>query len=269
MSVIEMFWGLVITSLDLWLACQGGLQPWISWENVHVGFSEVWYFPTVVIPPTTLVWFYVIWFVVPVSGALFSVFFSFGEDAMKDYSKSLQWFRIMVLRIPPRTNYHRNVVELPSFSRYVHHTIHLLCFYVVTDWNRHRGPMNYSTLPPIPPQAVPKSPKSPSHISFYEMTSNCGDGSSAYSRADLPRYSYYVYRPGGGMDGRLIVWCTFFNCYDLSWFISPSLQLYHDSLVLRLHRYPFLRHDLFWHSWWIVMKYHDVMAMYIVTCLRE
>ncbi|KAG1763922.1 GPCR fungal pheromone mating factor [Suillus occidentalis] len=128
MSVIEMFWSLVITSLDLWFACQGGLLPWISWENVHVGFSQVWYFPTVLIPPATLAWLYAIWYVVPISGALFSVFFSFGEDAMKDYRKSLQWLRTMVLRIPSRTNRHPTVVELPSFNRYVHHTIHLLCF---------------------------------------------------------------------------------------------------------------------------------------------
>lgn len=208
MAVIEMFWGLVITSLNLWFFCRDGLQPWISWENVHVGFSQIWYYPTVLIPPTTLAWLYAMWCVVPISAVMFSVFFSFGQDAMKDYRNSLQWFRTsMVLCIPSRTNHHPTVVELPSFNRYVHHAIHLLCFDVLIDWNRLRGPINDSTLPPISP--VAKSPNSASYISFSEMTSNSEDGGSlVYSRADLSPYSYNGYRTGG-MDGRLIVWCTF------------------------------------------------------------
>lgn len=133
MAVIEMFWGLLVTSLNMWFSCQHGLRPWISWENVHVGFSQIAYFPTVIIPPTTLAWAYALWCVVPISGALFSVFFSFGEDAMKDYRKSLQWFRTMVSRPPPLTNHHPTVVGLPSFRRYVHHTIHLLCFDVLIN----------------------------------------------------------------------------------------------------------------------------------------
>lgn len=185
MAVIEMFWGLVITSLNLWFFCRDGLQPWISWENVHVGFSQIWYYPTVLIPPTTLAWLYAMWCVVPISAVMFSVFFSFGQDAMKDYRNSLQWFRTsMVLCIPSRTNHHPTVVELPSF-------------------NRLRGPINDSTPPPISP--VAKSPNSASYISFSEMTSNSEDGGSlVYSRADLSPYSYNGYRTGG-MDGRLIV----------------------------------------------------------------
>lgn len=133
MAVVEMFWGLLVTSLNMWFTCQHGLRPWISWDNVHDGFSQIAYFPTVIIPPATLAWAYALWWVVPISGALFFGFFSFGEDAMKDYRKSLQWFRTTVLRLPPPTNHHPTVMGPSSFTRYVHHTIHLLCSWVLID----------------------------------------------------------------------------------------------------------------------------------------
>ncbi|KAG6330734.1 hypothetical protein ID866_8354, partial [Astraeus odoratus] len=56
MAIVEMIWGLVVTSLNMWFTCQPGLRPWISWENVHQGFSQVAYFPTALIPSSTLTW---------------------------------------------------------------------------------------------------------------------------------------------------------------------------------------------------------------------
>ncbi|KAG1718696.1 putative fungal pheromone GPCR, STE3-type [Suillus lakei] len=157
MAVVEMFWGLLVTSLNMWFTCQHGLRPWISWENVHDGFSQIAYFPSVIIPPTTLVWTYALWWVVPISGALFFVFFSFGEDAMKDYRKSLQWFRTMVLRSPPPAKDRPTVLGSPPFAR-----LH--------------GPKSIPTLPPI--SSGTKSSKSASCISFPEKTPSSEDGLS-------------------------------------------------------------------------------------------
>lgn len=156
MAVVEMFWGLLVTSLNMWFTCQHGLRPWISWDNVHDGFSQIAYFPTVIIPPTTLAWTYALWCVVPISSVLFFAFFSFGEDAMKDYRKSLQWFRTMVLRLPPPTKHHPTVLGPPSFTRL-------------------RGSISNPTILPI--SSVTKSSKSASRIAFSEMASSSEDGS--------------------------------------------------------------------------------------------
>ena len=117
MAVVEIFWGILVTSLNMWFTCQHGLRSWISWENVHVGFSQIAYFPTFIIPSATLTWTYALWWVVPISAALFFVFFSFGEDAMNDYRKVLQWIRTTVLRLPPSK---RGQSVPSSFNRYVY-----------------------------------------------------------------------------------------------------------------------------------------------------
>ena len=91
MAIVEMIWALLVTSLNMWFSCQHGLRPWISWQNVHSGFSQIAYFPTAIIPPSTLAWTYVLWTVVPMSAVLFSAFFSFGEEAVKEYQKCFLW----------------------------------------------------------------------------------------------------------------------------------------------------------------------------------
>ncbi|KAH7924988.1 STE3-domain-containing protein [Leucogyrophana mollusca] len=98
MAVVQMIWGLLITSLNMWFTCRNGLRPWISWQNVHDGFSQVAYFPTVLIPRSTLIWTYVLWWTVPISSAFFFAFFSFGQEAMKEYRTCMSWFRRVVLR---------------------------------------------------------------------------------------------------------------------------------------------------------------------------
>lgn len=91
MAVIQMFWSLIITSFNVWFSCQNGLRPWISWDNVHTGFSQIAYFPTVLIPTSTLTWTYILWWALPASAVIFFAFFSFGHDAVNEYRKCLSW----------------------------------------------------------------------------------------------------------------------------------------------------------------------------------
>ncbi|KAH7904573.1 pheromone A receptor-domain-containing protein [Hygrophoropsis aurantiaca] len=94
MSVLQMVWGLLVTSLNMWFTCQHGLRPWISWANVHDGFSQIAYFPTVLIPQSTLTWTFALWWTVPVSSVFFFAFFSFGEEAMKEYRGCISWLPV-------------------------------------------------------------------------------------------------------------------------------------------------------------------------------
>ncbi|KAI6030039.1 Rcb2.42 [Pisolithus marmoratus] len=93
MAVLQMFWSLLITSFNVWFSCRNGLRPWISWNNVHTGFSQIAYFPTVLIPSPTLTWTYILWWAVPVSAVIFFAFFSFGHDAMNEYRECFSWVR--------------------------------------------------------------------------------------------------------------------------------------------------------------------------------
>ncbi|KAI6110417.1 GPCR fungal pheromone mating factor [Pisolithus croceorrhizus] len=93
MAVVQMFWSLLITSFNMWFSCQNGLRPWISWDNVHMGFSQIAYFPTVFIPSSTLTWTYILWWALPASAVVFFAFFSFGHDAMNEYRECFSWVR--------------------------------------------------------------------------------------------------------------------------------------------------------------------------------
>ncbi|KAL4077892.1 GPCR fungal pheromone mating factor [Scleroderma citrinum] len=112
MSVVQMVWTVLVTSLDMWFSCQHGLRPWISWQNVHSGFSQIAYFPTVLISREALGWTYALWWAVPFSGLLFVAFFAFGEEAIKEYGKILRWTRWL---LPRRASSKSEA----SFSKYV------------------------------------------------------------------------------------------------------------------------------------------------------
>ncbi|KAL4070137.1 STE3-domain-containing protein [Scleroderma yunnanense] len=96
MAVVQMVWNLLVTSLNIWFSCQHGMRSWISWENVHTGFSQIAYFPTFLIPPSTLSWTYALWWTVPISSIIFFVFFSFGQEAIKEYRKFFSWIHRII-----------------------------------------------------------------------------------------------------------------------------------------------------------------------------
>ncbi|KIJ08353.1 hypothetical protein PAXINDRAFT_88955 [Paxillus involutus ATCC 200175] len=100
MAIVEMIFGILVISIDMWFSLRGGLRPWISWQNVHSNFSEIAYFPLVLLPETTLSWVFAIWIEIPVASVIFFGFFAFGQEAMKEYFSTFTWIRRKVLRIP-------------------------------------------------------------------------------------------------------------------------------------------------------------------------
>ncbi|KDR78095.1 hypothetical protein GALMADRAFT_32651, partial [Galerina marginata CBS 339.88] len=98
MSLVQMFWGLAVIAFNMWFTMRGGLRPWISWEDVHSNFSRIGVFPTLFIPPQALLFTYMLWWTLPISSFLFFAFFSFGQDAMKEYRACYIWIRRNVFR---------------------------------------------------------------------------------------------------------------------------------------------------------------------------
>lgn len=98
MALFEMFWGVVVTVCNMWFTSRGGMRPWTNWDDVHSNFARIALYPTLVIPSYDLKWTYVLWWTVPISGVLFSAFFSFGEDAMKEYAACITWVRCKIMR---------------------------------------------------------------------------------------------------------------------------------------------------------------------------
>nr|QQL12042.1 mating-type protein ste3.3 [Hypsizygus marmoreus] len=91
MAIVQMFWGLVVMSIHVWFTCRNGLRPWTGWTDVHSNFSRVGVFPSRLIPPDILRWTHFTWWTVPISSIFFFAFFSFGDDAVKEYKACFQW----------------------------------------------------------------------------------------------------------------------------------------------------------------------------------
>lgn len=119
MAVLEMSWGLLATSLDMWFTYQNGLRPWTNWADVHSNFSRIAQFPVIEIPSFVLAWTFALWWTVPLSSVIFFAFFSFGEDAMREYRACFVWFGGIVFRQNARQPIMSTISSTPSSSRYV------------------------------------------------------------------------------------------------------------------------------------------------------
>lgn len=88
---IEVLCTVPLACLDLHLNISDGVVPWISWENVHVGFSRVDQFPAIIWKPIPRLYTGVElsrWLVV-VCAIIFFGFFGFAEEARKNYRTAL------------------------------------------------------------------------------------------------------------------------------------------------------------------------------------
>lgn len=104
MSIVQMFWGIVVMSLNMSFTLRTGLRPWISWDDVHSDWLRVDVFPTRLIPRPVLTTTHIMWWTIPVSAWLFFVFFSFGDDAMNEYKKCIMWVREKIFRMKEETD---------------------------------------------------------------------------------------------------------------------------------------------------------------------
>ncbi|TFK32932.1 pheromone A receptor-domain-containing protein [Crucibulum laeve] len=114
MAIVQMFWGVFIISINMWFTYRNGLRPWTSWEDVHFNFSRVGIFPTVLTPVSIQRWTYFIWWTMPITSVLFFAFFSFGQDAIKEYTACWRWVQRVIFRVrsvdgsaPNSSNIHR------------------------------------------------------------------------------------------------------------------------------------------------------------------
>ncbi|KAF7421275.1 hypothetical protein PC9H_011797 [Pleurotus ostreatus] len=98
MAITEIIWGTSFTTLNLWNNVLGGLRPYTNWADVHSGFSRVALFPAILLPPRFISMMMLLWTTMPVSAFIFFVFFGFGEEAKKEYTKLWAWIRRNVLR---------------------------------------------------------------------------------------------------------------------------------------------------------------------------
>ncbi|KZP27853.1 fungal pheromone STE3G-protein-coupled receptor [Athelia psychrophila] len=121
MSIVEMTVGITISSIDTWSNYQYGMRPWTSWSEVHSNFSQINQFPWVEIPQTTRNWTLGLWWTVPISSVIFFAFFSFGEDAVREYRACFMWFRRVVLRQNSKRDHGGMTVlgSTPSLTRQV------------------------------------------------------------------------------------------------------------------------------------------------------
>ncbi|KAK0199270.1 GPCR fungal pheromone mating factor [Desarmillaria ectypa] len=115
MSLVQIFWGVLVTTVNMWFTMKNGLRPWTGWEDVHVGFSRIGQFPRLLIPATTWTYTYLLWWTIPISSVLFFIFFSFGQEAMKEYRRCFGWVKVAVFRRPESNNHSSTKLRsLPS-----------------------------------------------------------------------------------------------------------------------------------------------------------
>ncbi|KAH7882765.1 GPCR fungal pheromone mating factor, partial [Phlebopus sp. FC_14] len=97
MAVTEIAWGSSLSAFNLYNNTHYGLRPWISWANVHSNFSRVDLYPTIELLPSFLNTQYLFWWMMPASAYIFFLFFGFGEEARKEYSKVITLFCTRIL----------------------------------------------------------------------------------------------------------------------------------------------------------------------------
>ncbi|KAI1782019.1 pheromone A receptor-domain-containing protein [Ganoderma leucocontextum] len=92
MAFVEIIITTVSSSITLWFTSLS-LRPWTNFADVHYDFSRVATLPIVFAPRTITSYYYVTWYIIPVSSLIFFVFFAFGQDAIREYSACFAWIR--------------------------------------------------------------------------------------------------------------------------------------------------------------------------------
>ena len=101
MAFVEIIITAVSSSITLWFTSLS-LRPWTNFADVHYNFSRVATLPIVFAPRTITAYYYVTWYIIPVSSLIFFVFFAFGQDAVREYSACVAWVRRRVFCWAPR-----------------------------------------------------------------------------------------------------------------------------------------------------------------------
>jgi pheromone a factor receptor len=98
MAVTEIVWGTALTAFNLYNNVDAGLQPWISWQNVHSDWLRIDLFAFIELSPSFIKSMFLLWWAMPASAYIFFLFFGFSDEARKEYSKIIKAFQKHVLR---------------------------------------------------------------------------------------------------------------------------------------------------------------------------
>lgn len=69
----------------------GYLQPWVSWDYAHSGFSQIGQFPAAVLPDNVKQSLWIFWSIYPSAAILFFVLFGLNGEAMRDWEHVANW----------------------------------------------------------------------------------------------------------------------------------------------------------------------------------
>ncbi|KAG8740711.1 hypothetical protein FRC10_003961 [Ceratobasidium sp. 414] len=103
LSVTEMLFATAMSLFVLVITVEdGGLRPWISWEDVHSNWHRVGQFARILVPQFFWDRLLLTWYIIPITSVIFFAFFGFGQEAKAEYTKAWQWVLRNVFRIKPK-----------------------------------------------------------------------------------------------------------------------------------------------------------------------
>ncbi|KAG8732113.1 hypothetical protein FRC12_019415, partial [Ceratobasidium sp. 428] len=103
LSVTEMLFATAMSLFVLVITVEdGGLRPWISWEDVHSNWHRVGQFAKILIPQFFWDRLLITWYIIPITSVIFFAFFGFGQEAKAEYTNAWRWVQRRVFRIQPK-----------------------------------------------------------------------------------------------------------------------------------------------------------------------
>ncbi|KAF8596936.1 STE-3-like pheromone receptor [Ceratobasidium sp. AG-I] len=88
LSVTEMLFATAMSLFVLVITVEdGGLRPWISWEDVHSNWLRVGQFARILVPDFFWDRLLLTWYIIPITSVIFFAFFGFGQEAKAEYAK--------------------------------------------------------------------------------------------------------------------------------------------------------------------------------------
>ncbi|QRV85395.1 STE3-type pheromone receptor [Ceratobasidium sp. AG-Ba] len=103
LAVTEMLFATAMTLFVLVITIEdGGLRPWISWEDVHYDWLRIGQFARIIVPQYFWDRLLLTWYIIPITSVIFFAFFGFGQEAKAEYLKAWRWVQKKVFRITPK-----------------------------------------------------------------------------------------------------------------------------------------------------------------------
>ncbi|KAL0571557.1 hypothetical protein V5O48_010406 [Marasmius crinis-equi] len=125
MSLLQMFWALAVSIFVLWFnIIATPIRPYTSWDKVHSDWLRIDQYAELFTPPQVLQAFYVIWWIIPTSTAIFVIFFAFGQESRDIYAGAVIWVWTKVLR-QKKWDSKNKKFGLPLFKKNSSQGVHL------------------------------------------------------------------------------------------------------------------------------------------------